>query len=158
MSHPQVEHTALSPESGCSPWESESLVGDNPTNSSENLLSASPLIQHSMFLPFLSIRIRPACLSSLMWCERVDGATLSSSPSWPTKRRASGSETHLVPGGQHEANRRKTARRWGFPRALNISASRSTSIFLLFDIFRSIESFSPMSRKKLIARIPGTPC
>ena len=72
----------------------------------------------------------------------------SSDPSWPTKRRASGSETAVAPGGQHVASRRKRANRCGLPRALNISASRCMLSVLLFDIFRSIELKSPLSRKK----------
>jgi hypothetical protein len=97
-------------------------------------------IQHSIFCPFLSVLRSPAFLSSLRWCDTVEGTISKDLPISPAHCRKSESVWHVVPGAQDETSCKKIFRRFGLDNALNISAYLLILIFLYFDMFRSILS------------------
>ena len=112
-----------------------------------NAFSVSGSIKHSIFWPRLSIRMRPAWRSSLMWCEIVEGTMPRSSPNSPTQAHPGipvlGLMLATVPGWQQAARRMKIFSRLGFERALKISAYCSILMSRLFGMYRTIINLLP---------------
>ena len=85
----------------------------NSAKKSLSSLNTAGSTQQRISRPHRSVTMRPAYVSSLMWCETVDGAMLSSPARSPTQRPMLSAGAQVGATVQHPAKRQKICRRCG---------------------------------------------